>query len=353
MSIQWGIGLRQAYSREDLASLAQRCEEWGFDQLWFGNHRLHRDMFMCATLAAVHTRRVKLGTFVAEPYSTHPGNTIAAIATLDEFSGGRAILGLGAGGAGFKALGVERVKPIVTTEATIQLARHLLRGETATLDAGVVRADHAHLYFPSRPTLPIVIASRGDRMLELGGRMADGVMIATYATPQGVKHALKQIERGVQSAGRSLADLDLIVRVDASVSEDGEQARAAVRGILSSAIMASYPDTSFIRNSGLALPKDLEEMASRKDDDLAWASGNLVPDEFVDAFAWAGTPEQVAQKIVQVVGLGIGGITVLLHSRPPDHRIAVGEPHGGESDLLVSETFATRVIPRVNQLMNN
>src|SRR5262249_5071662 len=92
--LRFGVGVWQGYSTPRLIELARLIEDEGFDQLWYSNHKLYRDMWAGMAVTAMSTRRIELGTFVAEPYSQHPAQIAAAIATIDELSGGRAILGL-------------------------------------------------------------------------------------------------------------------------------------------------------------------------------------------------------------------------------------------------------------------
>src|SRR5579859_5022764 len=183
----FGVGVWQGLSSARLAELARLIEHEGFDQLWYANHKLYRDLWVGMAIAALATDRVSLGSFVAEPYSQHPAQIAAAIATIDELSGGRAILGLGAGGANFKELGAVRRRPARALRESVEIARGLLHGERIAYQGEVFTADDVWLHLPTRPELPIVVASRGDRVLRAAGEVADGVMIATYATPAGLR----------------------------------------------------------------------------------------------------------------------------------------------------------------------
>ena len=68
-------------------------------------------MYAGLTFVALHTRTLQVGTMVTDPYTRHPALTAMAIATLDEIAGGRAILGLGAGVAGFSEMQLVRNRP--------------------------------------------------------------------------------------------------------------------------------------------------------------------------------------------------------------------------------------------------
>jgi 5,10-methylenetetrahydromethanopterin reductase len=332
MARQWGVGMWQLPPQK-LIEVIQLCEQLGYDQFWHANHKLDRDMTVGLTLAAVYSQRLKLGTFVADPYVIHPAMTAAAVATLDELSGGRAVLVLGAGMMGFRAMGFERRKPLVAVEEAIHVIRRLWAGETVTFAGEVIQVKEARLGFPARPDIPIFIAARGNRMFRLAGRLADGAMISTYATPEGVGYALNQIAQGVQEAGRSPESVAVILRVDACINADVQAARAAVKPIIAGSLGSSYPDRAFVEAAGLTVPAELEEIIREGDEGRIWAASALVPDEFVEHFAWAGTAEQVTAQVARVVDLGISQVTIL-----PNPRQAV---------TPTLRAFAEEVIPRV------
>src|SRR2546425_10316476 len=108
------------------------AEATGYDDLWLADERFFREAYACLTLCALRTRRVRLGPCVTDPYTRHPALTAMAIATLDEISGGRAALGIGAGVSGFRELGVDPARSAVAVREAVELIRRLLAGETVT-----------------------------------------------------------------------------------------------------------------------------------------------------------------------------------------------------------------------------
>lgn len=333
--LHFGVGVWQGLSSARLSEVARVIEDEGFDQLWYSNHKLYRDQWIGMAVAAQATERVAIGSFVAEPYSQHPAQIAAAIATIDELSGGRAILGLGAGGANFKELGTVRARPALALKESVEIARELLRGERIHYRGEVFTADDVWLHLPARAELPIVVASRGDRVLRMAGEVADGVMVATYATPEGLRHGRDMVAEGLSKSARSERDVRLMTRVDVALDEDPRAARDAVRPMIAAMIMASYPDTAFLAHAGLEITSALETMARQKNEALAFASGDLVPDEYVRQFAWVGTPADVAEQIAAVVDSGFDTIVFL-----PQPMSADPEP--------ILQRFARDVIPRVH-----
>jgi 5,10-methylenetetrahydromethanopterin reductase len=335
--ITWGVGCGQTHELSELVADVEAAERASFDYLWYGNEKLHPDMWMGLTAAALHSHTIRVGTFIADPYSLHPAIIAAMIATLDHYSGGRAVLVFGAGGSGLHELGLSRRKPMEALENAVSIVRALLRGEQVDRDGPLFPA-HAKLHFGARADIPIWIASRGQRGLELGGRIADGVMLGTIARPDDIAGAVERVRAGALSANRRLDDLTLSVRVDVVVDADRAAARDALRSFVAGVLSASYPDRKFLERAGLELPAELEDVCRTKDLRLAWASAHLVPDEVVDTLTWAGTPDDVAAHIAAAGDLGINNVTVVFHR-------AAGSP---AAQLL---GFAESVVPRVNALL--
>ena len=87
------------------------AEANNYDTVWLADERFYREVYSCLAYFAMNTSRVKVGPCVTDPYARHPALTAMAIATLDEISGERAMLGIGAGISGFAELHIDRKKP--------------------------------------------------------------------------------------------------------------------------------------------------------------------------------------------------------------------------------------------------
>jgi 5,10-methylenetetrahydromethanopterin reductase len=338
MDIKLGVGVDQIVPSKDLIRLVGLCEDLGYDQFWYANHKLYRDHYVGMTLAAVYSRTMEIGTFIAEPYSYHPGMIAAAIATIDEICEGRALLLLGAG-VGFQNLGIQRTRPVTALRETIEICRALFQGERVTYHGDLFTLKESQLEFEPRADLPIYMATRGDKMLEMSGEYADGVMVATYATPRGLQRGLEKVEAGCRKVNRSWKDIPILARVDTCIHSDRQVARDAVRPMISLLLMASYPDRKFVHGLGLEVPEALEEVCKEKNESLSIQSGHLVTDDLVDAFSWTGTVEDVAEKVAEVVAMGIDYITYLPH------------PIQGEGPERIMQQFARNVMPRVHALL--
>ena len=143
-------------------------------------------------------------------------------------------------------------------------------------------------------------------------------MIATQATPDGLRHGLSRVALGAEQ-GRRLADLELFARVDTCISEERREAREAVRPMVARLLGSSYR-RSFVHALGLEVPAEFEAIAAQRNRALTSASAHLIPDDLVEAFTWAGTSEDVARQVAAVVDMGFENIAFLPPSPWPDCR---------------------------------
>jgi probable F420-dependent oxidoreductase len=161
----------------DYAAMARAAEDAGFDSIWLGDHLLYRDdgrpergpwevWTLLAALGAV-TERVRLGPLVACASFHPPGLLAKMAATVAEVSGGRFVLGLGAGWneTEYRAFGLPYDHRVSRFEESFEVVRRLLAGEHVTLSGRFVQADDAVLLPRPPGPIPLMIGSNGERML--------------------------------------------------------------------------------------------------------------------------------------------------------------------------------------------
>ena len=167
----------------------QRAEEYGFDHAWTYDHLGWRDLVdgpwfdavTTLTAAAMVTRRIRLGTYVASPNFRHPAHFTREITALDDISQGRLLLGVGAGGIGFDAavLGARELTPRERVDRFaefLELQDLLLRQDRVTWTGSYfATVDARSTPGPvQRPRPPFVVAANGPRALRLAARYGDG-----------------------------------------------------------------------------------------------------------------------------------------------------------------------------------
>lgn len=163
----------------EVAAIARAAEETGFDSIWVGDHLLYRgggrpergpwDAWTQLAALAVLTSRVRIGPLVAATAFHAPGLIARMAASIDEISGGRFVLGLGAGWneTEFRAFGFPFERTVSRFEESFEIVRRLLAGEHVTFDGEFQRVENAVLLPPPARTVPIMLGSNGPRMLGL------------------------------------------------------------------------------------------------------------------------------------------------------------------------------------------
>jgi 5,10-methylenetetrahydromethanopterin reductase len=299
VAVDYGIGLSPAAPVDELLDLAEEVERLGYRWLWVNDERLERDAFSVLAAMAERTERIRLGPGVTNPYSRHPALLATAMATLDELSGGRAVLGLGAGGTNHRSLGIERRAPAATLAEAIELIRGLWAGATVTVEGRVVRSRDARLDFePPRRLLPIYLGARGPRVLELAGAVADGAIVGNVATREGWTYALERIAAGAADAGRDVTDISLTAWLYACVDDDEERALDAIRPMVATSLVTSRP---VLGELGIELPADFARVMDASGWSLAREvvaeAGRLLSPALVHRFGLVGTPEGCRERL--------------------------------------------------------
>jgi 5,10-methylenetetrahydromethanopterin reductase len=323
---------------QELEAAARICEEGGLDSFWVADQRWMRDVYVSLTYLAARTERLLLGTRVTDPYVRHPGLTAVAIASVDEASGGRAVMGIGAGGSGFAQMGLERTRPAVAAREAIEICRRLWAGEEFELQGRILSWRRGRLEFECRPDIPVVIAARGPRLLELAGEVADGVIAASGVSPGGVAWARERIARGERRGGRPEGSTELLHMTYISISEDRKQARQVVKKGISGAVSGSHPTYDFLAANGLEVPGDLYRYLDTGARDAARIV-ELIPDSFVDRLAVAGTVDECGDQLQALLDAGI------------DHPLLSPIPVQPAGELDILRNVVTRILPDLRGVM--
>ncbi len=219
----------------EYVAMARAAEEVGFDSIWLGDHLLYRGdgreergplevWTLLAALAAV-TARVTLGPLVACA-SFHPPGLIAKMAaTVDDVSGGRLVLGLGAGWneTEYRAFGLPYDHRVSRFEESFEIVRRMLAGERVTLDGRFWSAEDLVLMPPAARRIPLMIGSNGDRMLSIALPHVDwwNTWYADYGnTVDGFAELNARISEAAVRAGRDPAEVARSACVLVELEED-------------------------------------------------------------------------------------------------------------------------------------
>ncbi len=274
------IGWQEPTGR--LVELAQRAEAAGFDRFGVSDWRFYQDCFVVMTACLQATTRLEVESLVTDPYVRHPSLTAVALATMDELSNGRAIMGIGGGIEQPAFWGESRPHPVHAVRESVEICRRMWRGEEANLEGKVMRVRGAQLHFVApRPDIRVLIAARGRRMLELAGELADIVHLASFfVNVEHQRENLAAVRAGAQRSGRDSSSFEIDISMPCSISDDREAARQAARrpaaqGILWTAAAERYSRdrADWVRPAQFRVPDDVVEALSSRWDFWTQAQG--------------------------------------------------------------------------------
>lgn len=285
--------------------MAKAAEDAGFGSVW--DYEFYRNPFVMHGQTAQATSRITLATGLAITCNRTPFEFANAAADVDEASGGRLLLGLGIGAAGFAD--VFSGNPVDHPATRLREYVHAVRLCWEHLDTGKP-VDYQGTYygfsnppfnpFGLRPMLrrdiPIYLAALRPTMLKLAGEIADGV-IGYMMSPRYLDEVVwPNLKAGAQRAGRDPSTLDVASETICSVSTD--RAEAYRRARIQVGIYAAHPvsaplvDQLGLRDERLAV---LDALMKEGPGCLQ----RVVSDELVDALSIAGTPDECRRKLAE------------------------------------------------------
>lgn len=283
----------------ELVDIAVAAENHGFDQLWISNDLLLRSAPVLVATVAARTSSLGLGIAVMNPYSVHVSELAMQAATLQEVTGGRFSLGIGAGAREFlRWVGIERARPVSTTAAAVTVLRALLGHDDVdpTLLPGWYGPQSA-LKMPLFTPVPVHVGAMGPVMLAMAGRVADGALPLLYP-PEYFTVARGQVLSGLAGAGRDPAHFDLPACFWVSVSADA----AAGRDALAEKLAYYGPSISaeLLARVGLT-PEDFAPAAARAY--RGESAADLISEAML-SLGVAGAPAGVLDRCRGLVALG-------------------------------------------------
>jgi probable F420-dependent oxidoreductase len=215
----------------DLASVAELAEDAGFESVWCAETA--RSAFIQATVVCRATSKAKVGTAVALAFPRSPAITAMNARDLAELSEGRFILGLGS-----QVKRVNERRFSVPFEHPAPKMQEYVEAVRAVLGSfGGAAPEHRGRFYsitmspfpgagPPPARIPIYLAAVNERMAEVAGRVADGVVGHPMTSPEYVREVLRPaIERGARAAGRDPGEVSVTTNLIVQVGPDGEEAR--------------------------------------------------------------------------------------------------------------------------------
>lgn len=227
---------RIALPYQNIRELAQMAEESGLDSIWLSDHLFYRfdpnetfgswECWTLLTALAESTNSVDLGTIVLCNPFRNPALLAKMAHTLDEISGGRLILGVGAGWhqPEFDAFGYPFDHRVDQFEEALQVLRPLLEGKRVDFAGEYHRVEDC-LITPLGPRpdgIPLLIAAFGPRMLRLTALYADMWNTAWLGDPQELMKPLSNLRSACRQVGREVGAIDITAGVSIAFPDLGK-----------------------------------------------------------------------------------------------------------------------------------
>ncbi|HVA25441.1 MAG TPA: LLM class flavin-dependent oxidoreductase [Chloroflexota bacterium] len=320
-----------------IAKNAQRSEAAGAAAIWFPDHlmgfwpqslwtpdisplaavqpspHVFFDPFVAMAAAGVATSRLQLGTAVTQPLSRHPAHLAQTFLTLSHQTGGRAILGLGAGEAeNLEPYGVDLEHAAARVAEAIAIVRLLWSTpEPVSFDGEFWQLRDAVLGLeatPEAPLPPIWLAAHGPRMLRLAGAQADG-WLPIKMPPSVYAEHLASVRAAAVQAGRPPQAVIPAAWAFTVIHEDQHEVERLLEHPLIKGVCLMFGAASFERH-GAAHPLGsgggfLDYVPSRLSRSEALAAVSKVPAGVVRDHLFAGTPDQVLSELRALEAAGL------------------------------------------------
>jgi F420-dependent oxidoreductase-like protein len=299
-------------SLEDAVGRVKRAESLGYDATYV-THIADRDSLTVLMAYAAATERIRLGTGVLPIYSRTPVAAAQQAATIDEYSGGRMVLGLGVSHQvtveNWYQATVER--PVRAMREYVAILRACFAGEDPPQGEMFRTAFHFMGYQP-RADIPIYVAALSPRMLRLAGEIADGVVL-WLCNPNYIRDAVvPEVRAGRERAGKDADSFDIVAAVPAAVTDDKQGTFATMRGELVTYFSLPFY-RAMIERSGFEADVATFD-AGMQEGDVEKAKAGI-SDRFLELLTAIGSQEEVRAGVARYADAGTSSPCVAPVSR--------------------------------------
>ena len=309
--MKFGITLKPDHRFDRSVDLTRRAEANGFSYGWmFDSHVLWRDPYPLLTLMGAATTEMRLGTCVTNPATRDITVTASALATLNEITGGRMVLGIGRGDSARRVMGK---KP--TTVAYLEECCRIVRALTA---GGKIELDGTEIQMPwaTHGAVPIWVAGYGPMALAAAGRVADGIILQ-LADPDIIRWCMGFVRAAAEEAGRDPDAIEVMAAAPAYVSDDLAIARDKVRWF--PALVSNHVVDLINKYPTDELPEELWRYVENREGynylhhaEVGSDNARFVTDEITDAFAIVGPVSAQRERLSQLRDAGVTQFNIYL-----------------------------------------
>jgi 5,10-methylenetetrahydromethanopterin reductase len=354
----WRVGQTSPLT---IAADAPALESAGWDGMVIADSQcVVGDAYVGLAIAARETSRLQLGVGVTNPVTRHPSVTASAAAGLQAISAGRMTLGIGRGDSSLAHVGLAPASP-ATFERYLRSVQTYLSGGSVPFDdlergthrwsselggAGVPEDSRLRWLAPEAPKVPVDVAASGPEIIGIAARNAERVTLGVGAEDARLQWAIDTARAARAEAGLDPDTLGLGAYLNVVAHPD-----RAVALSLAATGVAMFSRFSIMNGkvSGpvSALSRENLENVGRRYDLREHGSGDAKHRDAVDAehvatFGIVGTPDQVADRLVALNGLGLDRVVIL-------GGFAGASTEAAQQLLVSQEVLAQEVLPAVRE----
>ncbi|WP_308797865.1 LLM class flavin-dependent oxidoreductase [Agromyces silvae] len=304
----FGLGYDATATVREMADSIARAEAAGFSMGFFSETFFtNRDSVSALSAFSLATERMALGaTQVVRLRS--PLVMAQTAATLDEMSGGRLVLVLGAATDKHAARnGLAPMKPPQVLREYIETVRLLLTGEKITYEGQFVKFDGVGLNFtPVRRSIPIWVAGSSPLGLKISAQLGDGILLDAGTSPEYSANAIARIREVREEAGLGMADYSVAQLVNTSIEDTRERALDAIRWEVASKFKFASTGRGKIAVGETAIPADSpDRLSAIYQSQGEQALLDAIDDDFAAALTASGTIDDVEARVRQYRAAGV------------------------------------------------
>jgi alkanesulfonate monooxygenase SsuD/methylene tetrahydromethanopterin reductase-like flavin-dependent oxidoreductase (luciferase family) len=282
---------------------ARLAEKLGYEAV-FSTQIAQRDGLMTLAAYAAGTSTIRLGTGVIPAFPRHPVALAYEVATLDEMSGGRLIVGIGTSHRINMETwyGADMTRPLSQLKEYLAILRQIVTTGRAQFEGSYYKVNFAFAGYGARPDLPIYLSGLSPNTLRFAGEAADGVILWSCMPSYIREVVVPNVRAGEHAAGRSEGACEIVAAVPCGLAEDLAGARNAFRREF-----FIYMTLPFYRKAieGAGFADDVARFdvaLSGGDSDGARAA---ISDSMLEHFAGIGSAAEVRAKIAEYRAAGV------------------------------------------------
>jgi 5,10-methylenetetrahydromethanopterin reductase len=315
----------------EIANLGVLAEGYGVQTLWASSFPARREPFLCLAALAAQPGTMRLGAVPISPYELHPLKIADSLLTLNELSGGRAVVTIG--GLGHSVMRVTGLTPdrrVRAVRECVEILKAAATGEFINYEGELYSLQNYQADWLTCESPLIYVGANGPAMLKMAGRVADGVMLSDVPLSR-MSETSEHMQAGLDAAGRS--DVLRVANFFAwHIKQDRTAAVAEARmEMIWRGLLQPWHTEPFLGQEDAAFVDSHRDAFLqaflRRTPDIEGVPEHII-ESLVDNLTFTGGPEDipaVAAKLREFGEAGLDEVTLKVHGNAEEAIRLIGE----------------------------